>query len=61
MGLMVDGAWTDQWYDTGATGGKFERPATLFRSRVEHGGRFEPEPAAIISMFPGPVPGRIAP
>ena len=44
MGLMVDGTWTDQWYDTGATGGKFERPATLFRSRVERGGRFEPEP-----------------
>jgi putative glutathione S-transferase len=41
---MVDGTWTDQWYDTGATGGKFERPATLFRSRVERGGRFEPEP-----------------
>jgi glutathionyl-hydroquinone reductase len=43
MGLMVDGTWTDQWYDTGATEGKFERPATLFRSRVERGGSFEPE------------------
>ena len=43
MGLMVDGTWTDQWYDTTATGGKFERPATLFRSRIERGGNFEPE------------------
>ena len=44
MGLMVDGKWTDQWYDTNASGGKFERPATRFRSRLECGGRFEPEP-----------------
>jgi putative glutathione S-transferase len=44
MGVMVDGVWRDQWYDTSSTGGKFERPRTLFRSRVEPGGAFEPEP-----------------
>ena len=42
MGLMVDGNWRDQWYDTDATGGKFERPSTLFRARVEQGGAFPP-------------------
>jgi putative glutathione S-transferase len=44
MGVMVDGLWRDQWYDTESTGGKFERPQTVFRSRVEAGGAFEPEP-----------------
>lgn len=44
MGLMVDGIWRDQWYDTAATGGKFERPQTVYRSRIEVGGPFEPEP-----------------
>src|SRR6266568_8724519 len=44
MGLMIDGIWRDQWYDTDSTGGKFERPQTLFRSRVEVGGAFEPAP-----------------
>ena len=44
MGVMVDGVWRDQWYDTASTGGKFERPQTLFRSRVEAGGAFEPAP-----------------
>lgn len=44
MGVMVDGVWRDQWYDTESTGGKFERPQTLFRSRVEAGGAFEPAP-----------------
>jgi putative glutathione S-transferase len=44
MGVMVDGVWRDQWYDTASTGGKFERPRTVFRSRVEAGGAFAPEP-----------------
>jgi len=25
MGLLVDGVWRDQWYDTRSTGGRFER------------------------------------
>ena len=24
MGLLVEGVWRDEWYDTAATGGKFE-------------------------------------
>lgn len=31
MGLLVDGKWHDQWYDTAKTGGRFERSASLFR------------------------------
>ena len=30
MGLLIDGQWRDEWYDTGRTGA-FERPATVFR------------------------------
>jgi len=43
MGLMIDGIWRDQWYDTKSSGGKFERPQTAFRARVGDGGPFEPE------------------
>lgn len=32
MGLLVDGQWKDQWYDTKSTGGKFKRAASQFRN-----------------------------
>lgn len=34
MGLLVDGKWVDTWYDTGATGGRFVRKDSQFRSWV---------------------------
>ncbi|MEP9348099.1 glutathione S-transferase family protein [Xanthobacter sp. KR7-225] len=34
MGLLVDGVWRDQWYDTKASGGRFERQAARFRNFV---------------------------
>jgi putative glutathione S-transferase len=34
MGLLVDGVWQDQWYDTAASGGRFERQASKFRNWV---------------------------
>lgn len=34
MGLLVDGKWQDQWYDTGKTGGRFVRSASAFRSWI---------------------------
>ncbi|MHC2105857.1 glutathione S-transferase family protein [Methylobacterium sp.] len=34
MGLLVDGVWRDQWYDTASTGGRFERKASSFRNWV---------------------------
>lgn len=38
MGLLVDGQWVDQWYDTEATGGKFERRESSFRNWVTSDG-----------------------
>ena len=34
MGLLVDGVWQDQWYDTKSSGGKFERSAAKFRNWI---------------------------
>ncbi len=34
MGLLVDGVWRDQWYDTASTGGRFERKESAFRNWV---------------------------
>ena len=34
MGLLVDGRWQDQWYETKAHGGRFVRPASNFRAWV---------------------------
>src|SRR6478672_11160608 len=32
MGLLVDGKWTDRWYDTRITGGRFVRQESRFRN-----------------------------
>ena len=34
MGLLIDGVWRDQRYDTSSTGGRFERQASKFRNWV---------------------------
>ncbi|WP_048648392.1 glutathione S-transferase family protein [Nitratireductor soli] len=34
MGLLVDGVWRDQWYDTAKSGGRFERSKSQFRDFV---------------------------
>jgi putative glutathione S-transferase len=34
MGLLVDGVWRDEWYDTGKTGGVFVRTDAQFRDWV---------------------------
>lgn len=34
MGLLIDGVWHDQWYNTKKTGGKFVRQASQFRNWV---------------------------
>lgn len=39
MGLLVDGKWVDQWYDTKSTGGKFVRTVTQFRNWVTPDGQ----------------------
>ncbi|MFO1147841.1 MAG: glutathione S-transferase family protein [Alsobacter sp.] len=38
MGLLVDGAWQDRWYDTGSTGGRFVRSQSQFRNWVTRDG-----------------------
>jgi len=45
MGLLVDGVWHDQWYETEKHGGRFVRPETTFRGWVGSGPdvRFPPE------------------
>ena len=34
MGLLVDGEWRDQWYDTAASGGEFRRSEAKFRNWI---------------------------
>jgi glutathionyl-hydroquinone reductase len=43
MGLLVEGVWRDEWYNTSASDGKFKRPATSYRDRIQVGGRFSPK------------------
>jgi putative glutathione S-transferase len=38
MGLLVDGQWRDQWYDTKSTGGRFVRQESAFRAWVTEDG-----------------------
>ena len=42
MGQMVDGVWDPVERQAHADGG-FVRPSTVFRDKIEVGGRFEPE------------------
>lgn len=39
MGLLVDGLWRNDWYDTKSTGGKFKRSAAQFRNWVTADGQ----------------------
>ena len=42
MGLLVDGQWQDKWYDTEASGGRFEREDAGFRNWVTVNGSAGP-------------------
>ncbi|QJP17149.1 glutathione S-transferase family protein [Starkeya sp. ORNL1] len=42
MGLLVDGKWSDQWYDTKSTGGRFQRTVTRFRNWITSDGSAGP-------------------
>ena len=46
MGLLVDGEWRDQWYDTKSTGGRFKRDISRFRNWVTADGRAGPSGAS---------------
>jgi putative glutathione S-transferase len=45
MGLLVEGKWKDQWYDTKKSGGKFVRQDSKFRHQISQakGAEFTPE------------------
>ena len=43
MGLLIDGVWQDQWYDTKKSGGKFIRTEAQFRNFIEPNGDFTPD------------------
>jgi len=46
MGLLIDGRWHDQWYDTKSTGGAFKRQESAFRNWITADGSsgFKAEP-----------------
>lgn len=46
MGMLIEGRWSDQWYDTSSSGGAFVRSESQFRGWVRADGStpFRPEP-----------------
>ena len=42
MGLLQNGQWVDQWYDTASTGGRFERKLPRFRNWITADGSAGP-------------------
>ncbi len=53
MGLLVDGAWKDQWHDTGASGGRFVRTEAQFRNWVTRDGAPGPSGRGGFKAEPG--------
>jgi glutathionyl-hydroquinone reductase len=53
MGLLVDGEWKDQWYDTRTSGGRFERPQSRFRNWVTADGAPGPSGEGGFKAEPG--------
>ena len=54
MGLLIDGKWHDQWYDTDKTGGRFEREASAFRNWAPSDGAPGPPVEGGCKAAPGP-------
>ena len=53
MGVLIDGVWHDQWYDTGKSGGRFQRAASRFRHWVTPDGRPGPDGEGGFAAEPG--------
>ena len=53
MGLLVDGTWQDQWYDTAGTGGRFVRKDSQFRHWVTPDGSPGPSGEGGFKAEPG--------
>ena len=55
MGLLVNGVWQDQWYDTKKSGGKFIRTEAQFRHFIDfdsefHSGQWSVSPLCFFSL-----------
>jgi putative glutathione S-transferase len=53
MGLLVEGVWRDKWYDTKATGGRFQREESVFRNWVTADGSAGPSGEGGFQAEPG--------
>jgi putative glutathione S-transferase len=53
MGLLVDGRWQDQWYDTAKSGGRFVRQDSAFRNWVTPDGAPGPSGTGGFRAEPG--------
>ena len=53
MGLLIDGVWHDQWYDTASTGGRFVRRDAQFRNWVTADGAAGPSGESGFAAAPG--------
>jgi putative glutathione S-transferase len=53
MGLLIDGVWRDQWYDTKSTGGRFVRHESAFRNWITPDGRPGPTGEGGFEAAPG--------
>ena len=53
MGLLQNGKWVDQWYDTKSSGGRFERQAAHFRNWITKDGKAGPTGSGGFNAEPG--------
>lgn len=53
MGLLIDGRWHDQWYDTASSGGRFVRSDAQFRHWVTRDGSPGPSGRGGYAAAPG--------
>lgn len=53
MGLLIDGVWHDQWYDTKTTGGAFKRSEAKFRNWITADGSPGPSGEGVFAAQSG--------
>lgn len=53
MGLLIDGQWHDQWYDTKKSGGRFQRQESRFRNWITSDGSPGPTGSGGFKAEPG--------
>ena len=53
MGILINGVWKDEWYDTKSTGGRFVRWESRFRNWITADGMAGPSGEAGFRAEPG--------